>query len=156
MGTNLRQRADGGVDFVQDSNAEVVGSIGGIYRSVKVAKIALAGVAATTGGALFSWANPEGQTIIIDRVQLDITTKSTGAAAGDFGVASNGTTSADNLIDGYALGGTEKVVDTALTADLGTNGKVNQKMTASQYLTGTGAATTAWLVGSVFVHYHLA
>lgn len=156
MGTNLRQRADGGVDFVQDSTAEVVQSIGGIYRGMKIAKIALAGVAATTGGALFAWANPEGQTIIIDRVQLDITTKSTGAAAGDFGVAANGTTSSDNLIDGYALGGTEKVVDTALTADLGTNGKVNQKMTASQYLTGTGGATTAGLVGSVFVHYHLA
>jgi len=156
MGTNLRQRADGGIGFVTDSTSEEVQSFGGIYRGWKVAKVALAGVAATTGGALFSWANPEGQTIIIDRLQLDITTKSTGAAAGDFGIAANGTTSADNLIDGYALGGTEKVVDTALTADLGTNGKVNQKMTSSQFLTGTGAATTAGLVGSVFIHYHLA
>lgn len=156
MGTNLRQRADGGVGLVMDSTAEEVASFGGIYRGYKVAKVALAGVAATTGGALFSWANPESQTIIIDRLQLDITTKSTGAAAGDFGVAANGTTTSDTLIDGYALGGTEKVVDTALTADLGTNGKVVQKMTASQFLTGTGSATTAGLVGSVYIHYHLA
>ncbi len=156
MGTNIRQRADGGLDLVQDSDSQAVATIGGGYKAIKVAKVAIAGVSATTGGALFSWANPESATIIIDRLQIDITTKSTGAAAGDFGVAANGTTSADNLIDGYALGGTEKVVDTALTADLGTNGKVNQKMTATQFLTGTGAATTAGLVGSVYIHYHLA
>lgn len=71
-------------------------------------------------------------------------------------MAANGTTTSDILIDGYALGGTEKVVDTALTADLGTNGKVNQKMTSTQFITGTGAATTAGLVGSVYIHYHLA
>ena len=156
MGTQLRQRPDGGVGFVTDSTSEEVASFGGIYRGLKVAKVAIAGVAATTGGALFSWANPEGQTIIIDRLQIDITTKSTGAAAGDFGVAADGTTTSDILIDGYALGGTEKVVDTALAADLGTNGKPVQKMTATQFITGTGSATTAGLVGSVFIHYHLA
>lgn len=156
MGTNIRQRADGGVGLVTDATSEEVASFGGIFRGWKVAKVAIAGVAATTGGALFSWANPEGQTIIIDRFQIDITTKSTGAAAGDFGVAADGTTSSDILIDGYALGGTEKVVDTALTADLGTNGQVNQKMTSTQFITGTGAATTAGLVGSVYIHYHLA
>lgn len=156
MGTNIRQRADGGVGLVTDATSEEVASFGGIFRGWKVAKVAIAGVAATTGGALFSWANPEGQTIIIDRFQIDITTKSTGAAAGDFGVAADGTTSSDILIDDYALGGTEKVVDTALTADLGTNGKVNQKMTSTQFVTGTGSATTAGLVGSVYIHYHLA
>jgi hypothetical protein len=156
MGTNFRQRADGGIGIVTDSTAEEVASFGGIYRGMKVAKVAIAGVAATTGGALFSWANPEGQSIIISRFQIDITTKSTGAAAGDFGVAANGTTTSDILIDGYALGGTEKVVDTALAADLGTNGKPVQKMTASQFITGTGSATTAGLVGNVFIHYFLA
>jgi len=156
MGTNIRQRADGGVGLVTDATSEEVASFGGIFRGYKVAKVAIAGVAATTGGALFSWANPEGQTIIIDRFQIDITTKSTGASAGDFGVAANGTTTSDVLIDGYAMGGTEKVVDTALTADLGTNGKVNQKMTATQFITGTGSATSVGLVGSVYIHYHLA
>lgn len=156
MGTNIRQRADGGLDFVQDSDSQAVQTIGGGYKAIKVAKVALAGVAATTGGALFAWANPENATIIIDRLQIDITTKSTGAAAVDFGVAADATTSSDNLIDGYAAGGTEKVVDTMLTADLGTNGNVNQKMTTAQVLTGTGAATTAGLVGNVYIHYHIA
>jgi len=156
MGTNIRQRADGGLDLVQDSDSQAVATIGGAYKAIKVAKVAIAGVAATTGGALFAWANPENATIIIDRLQIDITTKSTGAAAVDFGVAADATTSSDNLIDGYAAGGTEKVVDTMLTADLGTNGKVNQKMTTAQVLTGTGAATTAGLVGNVYIHYHIA
>lgn len=154
MGTQIRQRADGGVEFVEDSTSSVPLAIGGGYKAVKVAKVALAGVTSTSAGALFAWANPEGQSIIVTRFQIDITTKSTGAAAVDFGVAANGTTSADNLIDGYAAGGTEKVVDNL--ADAGTNGKPNQKMTSSQFITGTGAASTAGLVGSVYVHYVIA
>jgi len=156
MGTNIRQRADGGFGLVQDSDSQEVATFGGAYKAMKVAKVALAGVAATTGGALFAWANPEIATIIIDRLQLDITTKSTGAASGDFGVAADATTSSDTLIDGYALGGTEKVVDTMLTADRGTNGLVSVKMTTAQVLTGTGSATTAGLVGNVYIHYHIA
>lgn len=154
MGTNIRQRADGGVGFVTDNTSEEVASFGGIYRGIKVAKVAIAGVASTSGGGLFSWANPEGQSIIIDRLEIDITTKSTGAANGSFGVAANGTTSSANLIDTYALGGTEKVVNNV--DDKSTNGKSVQKMTSSQFLTGTGSATTAGLVGNVYIHYYLA
>lgn len=153
---NIIQAADGGAHF-QDGNSVNLGSVGGStnqFRNVKIAKVPLAGVTATTGGALFSWANPEGASIIIHRFQIDITTKSTGAANGSFGVAANGTTSSANLIDTYALGGTEKVVDNL--ADASTNGKVVQKMTSSQYVTGTGSATTAGLVGSVYIHYYVA
>jgi hypothetical protein len=154
MGTNTVQRADGGLAFVDDVTASEMAKVGGTgNRNIKVAKVALAGVAATTGGALFAWANPENTSIIIDRLEIDITTKSTGAAAGDFGVAANSTTSTDNLIDGYALGGTEKVVNNI--DDKGTNGKSVQKMTTTQYLTGTGSATTAGLVGNVYIHYYL-
>ena len=154
MGTNLRQRNDGGVDLVEDSTASVVASFGGGYKATKVAKVTLAGVASTSAGALFAWANPEGQSIIVTKFLIDITTKSTGAAAVDFGVAADGTTSSDNLIDGYAAGGTEKVVSNY--ADAGTNGKTVQKMTSSQYITGTGAASTAGLVGNVYIEYVIA
>ena len=154
MGTQLRQRADGGIEFVEDSTSSVPFATGGGFKAVKVAKVALAGVTATTGGALFAWANPEGQSIIVTRLQIDITTKSTGAANVSFGTAANATTSAANLIDTYAAGGTEKVVDNL--ADAGTNGKVNQKMTSSQYITGTGSASTAGLVGNVYIHYVIA
>jgi hypothetical protein len=156
MGTNLIQRPDGGMDF-QDSSGNIVGSIGGAvqsFRNIKVAKIPITGVAATTGGALFSWANPEQGSIIIERFQIDITTASTGAANGSFGVAANGTTSSANLIDTYALASTAKVVDNHV--DNSTNGKFVQKMTTSQFVTGTGSATTAGLVGNVYIHYYLA
>lgn len=154
MGTEIRQRSDGGIDFVQDSTSEAVASIGGSYRAEKVAKVALTATTSTTGGAILSWANPEGASIIITRFQIDITTKSTGAANGSFGTAANGTTSSANLIDTYNLNATAKVVDNL--ADAGTNGKVVQKMTSGQYLTGTGSADSTGLVGNAYITYVLA
>lgn len=154
MGTNAVQRPDGGVAFVEDDTSSEIFRVGGTgWTNMKVAKIAISGVSATTGGALFAWANPENSSIIINRLEIDITTKSTGAANGSFGVAANATTSSANLIDTYALGGTEKVVNNI--DDKGTNGKSVQKMTTSQVLTGTGSATTAGLVGNVYIHYYL-
>lgn len=154
MGTNTIQNADGGLEFVDDASSSKMFKVGGTgNRNMKIAKVALAGVAAATGGALFAWANPENVSIIIDRLELDITTKSTGVATGDFGIAADATTSSDNLIDGYTLSGTEKVVNNI--DDKGVNGKSVQKMTTAQYLTGTGSATTAGLVGFAYIHYHL-
>ena len=71
---------------------------------------------------------------------------------GSFGTAANGTTSSANLIDTYALGGTEKVVNNI--DDKSTNGKSVQKMTLSQFVTMTGSASTAGLVADVYVHYY--
>lgn len=156
MGTNLIQRADGGMDF-QDSSGNIVNSVGGSaqqFRNEKIAKIAITGVASTSGGGILAWANPEQGSIIIDRLQIDMITKSTGAANISAGTAANGTTSSANLIDTYAAGSTEKVVDNFV--DFSTNGKLVQKMTTSQFLTITGSATTAGMVANVFVHYHLA
>jgi hypothetical protein len=154
MGTNAVQRADGGVAFVDDASASEMAKVGGTgNRNIKIAKVALAGVAATTGGALFAWQNPENASIIVDFLEIDITTKSTGAATFDFGTAANGTTTSDNLVDGYNANATEKVVNNF--DDKGTNGKAVQKMTTTQFLTGTGSASTVGLVGTVFIHYHL-
>lgn len=154
MGTNLVQRDDGGVGFVEDATSSEIAKIGGTRnRNMKVAKVALAGVAATTGGALFAWQNPENASIIVARLEIDVTTKSAGAANASFGTAANGTTSSANLIDTYAIGGTEKVVNNI--DDKGANGKSVQKMTTSQFITGTGSATTVGLVGFVYIHYYL-
>jgi hypothetical protein len=154
MGTNSVQRGDGGLAFVDDSSASEIFKVGGTgNRNMKVAKVALKGVTATTGGALFAWSNPENVSIIIDRLEIDITTKSTGAANGSFGVAANATTSAANLIDTYALGGTEAVINNI--DNKGAGGKSVQKMSTTQVLTGTGSADTSGLVGNVYVHYYL-
>jgi len=82
-----------------------------------------------------------------------VLTKSTGAANASFGTAANGTTSSANLIDTYAIGGTEKVVNNI--DDKSTNGKSVQKMTTSQFITGTGSATTVGLTGFVYIHYYI-
>lgn len=155
MGTNSRQASDGGLEFVDDSTASVIGKVGGVNnRNVKIAKVTMSGVAATTGGALLSWINPENVPIIIDRFQVDVTTKSTGAAAFSAGVGASATTSYANLIDSYAIGGTEKVVDNHV--DGSTNGKFVQKLLVGQFVTGSATATTVGLVSTVYIHYHLA
>lgn len=154
MGTNLVQRDDGGVAFVDDATSSEIGKIGGTRnRDYKIAKVAITGVAATTGGALFSWQNPENVSIIVDRLEIDVATASSGAANGSFGVAANATTSSANLIDTYALASAAKVVNNI--DDKGANGKSVQKMSTTQFITGTGSATTVGLTGFVYIHYYL-
>lgn len=156
MGTNVTQRDDGGIAFVDDASASEWFKVGGTKnRNVKVAKVSMPGVTATTAGALLAWQNPENVAIIIDRIQLDITTKSSGASNGTFGMGATATTASANLIDTYALGGTEKVVDNMLAADAGTLGKPNQVVAVGAYVTGTGSGSTAGMVAVAYIHYHL-
>lgn len=112
----------------------------------------LAGVAATTGGAILALANPEGVALIIDKVVMDITTKSTGAASVDVGIAANGTTTSDTLMDGVDVGTAAILADNI--TNKGTNGLPTVKWGATQYLTITGTATTVGLVGRLYVQYH--
>lgn len=152
MGTNATQTPDGGMALVDDKTSTKVLRAGGDYRSVQVFKARINGVAAITGGAILAWPNPENVPIIIDRIEIDVLTKSTGAANLSVGTAANGTTSSANLIDTYAIGSTEKVVNNY--DDKGTNGKSVQKMGLSQFLTLTGSATTVGLVADLYVHYY--
>lgn len=114
-------------------------------------KTALTAVTGTTAGGALSLANPEGVDLIVTRLILDITTPSDGAATVDAGIAANGTTSSDNLIDGQSVATAAKVLDNV--SDVGTNGKARQKWSASQYLTITASATLAGLVGNAYIEY---
>lgn len=114
-------------------------------------KVALTAATDTTAGGVLSLANPEGAALIVTRLVLDITTNSTGAATVDAGIAADGTTSADNLIDGQSVASAAKVLDNV--SDGGTNGKARQKWGASQYLTITASATTAGMVGYAYIEY---
>lgn len=150
MGTNLKQTADGGIALVDSATSAEVARMGGTYRGVLVAKVAL-GVADTAGGVL-AWANPTGGSILVQRVILDVTTKATGACTLDVGVAANGTTLNDTLLDGVDVGTAAGVFDNI--ENQGINGVAAKKVTASQYVTAsmaTGAA--AGLVGYAYVHY---
>ena len=104
-------------------------------------------VAATTtaAGGVVRQANPEGVDLIITRAILRTTTHSTGAATLDIGVAADGTTASDTLLDGIAVGSAAKIADNI--NDAGTNGKARLVWGASEFVTATASATTAGMVG---------
>jgi len=113
-------------------------------------RVALTAVTGTTAGGALSLANPEGVKLLITRFILHITTASDGAATVDAGVAANGTTSSDTLIDGKsvaAAGAFDNITDK------GTNGLPLREWGASQYITATASATLAGLVGYAYVEY---
>lgn len=105
----------------------------------------------TTAGAVLSLANPEGVPIIITRLLLNITAPSTGAATVDAGIAANGATTSDILIDGASVATAAKVLDNI--SDIGTNGKSRQLWGTTQFLTITASATLAGMVGEAIIEY---
>ena len=118
----------------------------------RVTKVALA--AGTAAGGVLSWANPAGASIIVHNIALDITTQSTSASTIDVGVAANGTTSSDTLIDGVS-GAAAGVFNSATNA--GSNGSMSRKMTSTQFITASQATgAVAGLVGSAYITWSLA
>lgn len=119
---------------------------------VRVYKVAV--TALDAAGGVASIANPEGVEVLVTRVVIDVNTPSTGACTVDAGIAANGTTLNDTLIDGLSVA-TAGVFDNI--SEAGTNGKARAAWGASQFLTiskASGAA--AGLVGFVYVHYTIA
>lgn len=105
-------------------------------------KVALADKDAA--GGVLSLANPEGADVIVTNFILNVTTASTGACTIDAGVAANGTTSKDTLIDGQDVNAAVGVF--ASTA--------KRLWKASEYITvskATGAA--AGLKGYAYIEY---
>ena len=107
-------------------------------------KVALVAGTTTTGGDVLSLANPEG-------VDLIITTEATGAATADAGVAADGTTSSDTLLDGVNIGAAAGIFDNI--DDQGTNGQSVVTWDSDEYITVTPSATAAGLVGYAYVEY---
>lgn len=110
-----------------------------------------------TGNAgMLSWQNPEDVAIIVTRLILDITTEATGAATADFGSDGDGTGSSDTLIDGVDVGAAAGVFDNV--GDAGTNGgivRLDEAGGTTDYITGTGNADPADLVGTAHIFYIL-
>lgn len=119
----------------------------GLYR------VALTAGTTTTGGDVLSLANPEGEDLIVTRLLLNITTASTGAATVDAGIAADGTTSSDTLIDGLDVNAAAGLFDNADATDQGTNGKASRTWDSDEYLTITPSATCAGLVGYAYIEY---
>lgn len=113
-------------------------------------KVALVAAANTTAGAVLSLANPEKADLLVTRLVLDITTAGPGSTTVDAGIAANGTTSADNLIDAGAVSAIG-VIDNI--EDGGTNGQAVVKWTSTQFLTITASAALTGLVGNAYIEY---
>jgi hypothetical protein len=111
-------------------------------------KVAL-GHADTAGGVL-SLANPEGVDLIVTKLVIDAITAATAACTVDAGIAANGTTSADNLIDGQDV----NAAAGAFGSPSGSNGKLAKLWKSNEYLTiskASGAATG--LAGNAYIEY---
>lgn len=133
------------------ANKDEINTLDGTQRIRKIVKVAL-GVADTEGGVL-AWANPEASSIIITRLIVDVTTKSTAACTLDFGTtAVSATTSSANLIDGMDSGTSAGTFDNI--SDAGTDGKSRQKLAPGKWVTGSKASgAAAGTAGFAYVEY---
>lgn len=121
-------------------------------RVPKIATVTLTGVVATTGGGVGGWTNPEAGSIMIKRVLVNITTKSTGAANLAVGsTATNITTSSNNLLDALDVGTAAVLADNI--TDKGSAGKSRQLLATGKFVTFTGSADTSGLVGVAYIEY---
>lgn len=111
--------------------------------------------AADTGGGVISWQNNEGQAILITRIVLDVTTKSSAACTLDIGTtATNGTTSSNNLLTGVDVGTAAGQFDNI--NDAGASGKAKQKLASATWVTASKASgAAAGLVGTFYIEYIL-
>lgn len=107
----------------------------------------------TTGGDALSLANPEGVDLIITRFIVNVTTPATGAAAIDAGVAADGETSNDELLDGVDVGSAAIIKDNVEDCVDGNVDAAVVEWGSDEYVTVTPSATLAGLVGSYYVEY---
>ena len=115
--------------------------------------VAITSTAFTAGLHGMAWKNPEGVDIIVESIVLDVTTAATGSATADLGVAADGTTSRDTLIDGVDVGAAAILATSGNNG--GSNGKTFVPMTSTQYIVGKGSASLAGLVGNIWIKYFI-
>lgn len=115
-------------------------------------RVALADGSAGTGD-IASVANPEGVALGIVGTRLYITTPSAEASTINVGIAANGTTSSDTLIDGLS-GATAGFYGSGKNG--GTNGKLEQLWGPTQFVTASEATgDVADLEGWLMIDYVL-
>ena len=106
-----------------------------------------------TGGGGLLWQNPENGPIVVTRIEVDVTTKSTAAGTMDIGTTTtSNSTSSDNMLDGLDVGSATGLFNNI--DDKGTNGKSHQRLAAGGWVTGSKASgALAGLVGNAYIHY---
>jgi hypothetical protein len=106
-----------------------------------------------TGGDALSLANPEGVDLLITRFIINVTTEATGAATVDAGVAADGSTSNDELLDGVDVGSAPILKDNIEECVDGNVAAAVVEWGSDEYLTITPSASLAGLVGTYYIEY---
>lgn len=107
----------------------------------------------TGAGGVLAVQNTEGDRLVTG-LALNVTTPATGTPSLDAGIAADGSTSSDTLIDGVPVGAAAGVFTAADGA--GNNGATARLWPAGQWLTISASADPAGLVGRAHVTYTLA
>jgi len=117
----------------------------------KIVKVPLVAIASHAAGDHFAWANPEGGDILVESFTVQVTTEATGAATCDYGIAADGTTGSDTLLDGIDIG--TAAISGSQGDSGGTNGVANQVMSSSEWITGDASADSSGVVGFAYIKY---
>ena len=114
------------------------------FQGTLAASDAVAGV--------FQLENTYGSDLVVDRAIIHITTATAGACTIDIGVASDGVTSADNLLDGID-GTSTGATDNIKSMDDGSNGRSVMTWRSGEFINASRATgATAGLVGFFAIH----
>lgn len=145
--------ASGAAFRIKDNSGNILMTQNASSRPSRLITLPLNAV--NTAGGAFSWQNPEATSIIIDRIEVYVSTAATGAATLSVGsTATSGTTSAANLIDTLDVHSATGAFDNI--TDKGTNGKSRQLLASGKWVTGSQASgDLTGIVGNVYIHYHL-
>lgn len=113
------------------------------------------GVAATTGGAIASVLNPEGQSLLIVQAILYVSVNSTGAANLTAGFGTSPTTDYNDAVTALAMAAAAGKFYTASARSASTSTEITAPgvWLATEYCNITGSASTVGLVGTLYLQY---
>jgi hypothetical protein len=114
--------------------------------------VALTAAGTHAAGDMLSWENPEGTPILITDFTIYVTT-GVGTITADIGVAADGTTASDTILDAVTLGTAQNGLTLSMAINGGTNGGTNTYMAAREYITGDASLATTGLVATAYITY---
>lgn len=127
------------------------GADGWALSPIRYEVVSLAGVVSTSGGGIAAWQPSGGFHAVITRCVVYVRIPSTGAANLSVGMGSSSTTSYTNLITATSVAAAG-ILD-SITSQTTATAAVALDMPISNYVTFSGSASTAGLVGSALIEY---
>lgn len=118
--------------------------------------VAITGVASAANGGVGAILNPEGVDLLITRSFIYFTAPSTGAANLGIGVAADATTKGTDILNDLAVGGVsagQYYNGSTIQTTAKTQISAPAVWSSTKYITFTGSATTAGLVGTLYIEY---